>query len=61
MDDLVRLFHDPLDEASPYLLETVPPGVIAAGDVRAGVTTRVGGVAGAGALAIRFVHAVLDG
>jgi thioredoxin reductase (NADPH) len=51
----------PLRDRAPHLLETVRPGVFAAGDVRAGATNRVAGAVGDGALAIRFVHAVLDG
>ncbi len=45
----------------PYLLETVWPGVFAAGDVRAGATKRVAGAVGDGALAVRFAHQVLQG
>jgi thioredoxin reductase (NADPH) len=44
----------------PHLLETVWPGVFAAGDVRAGATQRVTGAVGDGALAVRFAHQVLD-
>jgi thioredoxin reductase (NADPH) len=51
----------PLADRPPHLLETVRPGVFAAGDVRAGATNRVAGAVGDGALAVRFVHAVLDG
>jgi thioredoxin reductase (NADPH) len=51
----------PLSDRAPHLLETVRPGVFAAGDVRAGATNRVAGAVGDGALATRFVHAVLDG
>ena len=43
----------------PHLLETVWPGVFAAGDVRAGATKRVAGAVGDGALAVRFAHEVL--
>jgi thioredoxin reductase (NADPH) len=50
----------PLSDRGPHLLETVRPGVFAAGDVRAGATNRVAGAVGDGALATRFVHAVLD-
>jgi thioredoxin reductase (NADPH) len=50
----------PIDDRPPYLLETVRPGVFAAGDVRAGATNRVAGAVGDGALAIRFAHQVLD-
>ncbi len=51
----------PLADREPHLLETVRPGVFVAGDVRAGATNRVAGAVGDGALAVRFVHAVLDG
>ena len=44
----------------PHLLETVWPGVFAAGDVRAGATKRVSGAVGDGALAVRFAHEVLQ-
>jgi thioredoxin reductase (NADPH) len=46
-------------EREPYLLETVWPGVFAAGDVRAGATKSVTGAVGDGALAVRFAHQVL--
>ena len=57
-------FHEgpcrwPLAEREPQLLETVRPGVFAAGDVRAGSTKRVAGAVGDGALAVRFAHEVL--
>jgi thioredoxin reductase (NADPH) len=44
----------------PHLLETVWPGVFAAGDVRAGATKRVAGAVSDGALAVRFAHQVLQ-
>ena len=44
----------------PHMLETVWPGVFAAGDVRAGATKRVSGAVGDGALAVRFAHQVLQ-
>jgi thioredoxin reductase (NADPH) len=47
-------------DRQPQLLETVWPGVFAAGDVRAGATKRVAGAVGDGALAVRFAHQVLD-
>jgi thioredoxin reductase (NADPH) len=47
-------------ERQPLLLETVWPGVFAAGDVRAGATKRVSGAVGDGALAVRFAHQVLQ-
>jgi thioredoxin reductase (NADPH) len=43
----------------PQLLETVRPGVFAAGDVRSGATKRVAGAVGDGALAVRFAHEVM--
>jgi thioredoxin reductase (NADPH) len=46
-------------DRQPHLLETVWPGVFAAGDVRAGATKRVAGAVGDGALAVRFAHQVL--
>ena len=50
----------PLEARPPHLLETVRPGVFAAGDVRAGAANRVAGAVGDGALTVRFVHDVLD-
>ena len=47
------------EDRAPHLLETVRPGVFAAGDVRAGATNRVAGAVGDGALAVRFVHELL--
>jgi thioredoxin reductase (NADPH) len=38
-----------------------PPGVFAAGDVRAGASNRVAGAVGDGAMVVRFAHDVLDG
>ena len=43
-------------ERSPFLLETMTPGVFAAGDVRAGAMNRVASAVGEGAMAIKFVH-----
>jgi thioredoxin reductase (NADPH) len=51
----------PAPGRNPQLLETVWPGVFAAGDVRAGATKRVAGAVGDGALAVRFAHQVLQG
>ena len=50
----------PSTDRRPHLLETVWPGVFAAGDVRAGATKRVAGAVGDGALAVRFAHQVLQ-
>jgi len=41
------------------LLETNTPGVMAAGDVRAGAMNRVASAVGEGAMAIKFVHEYL--
>ena len=49
----------PLPDREPHLLETVRPGVFAAGDVRAGASNRVAGAVGDGAMVVRFVHEVL--
>jgi thioredoxin reductase (NADPH) len=51
----------PAGDRQPLLLETVWPGVFAAGDVRAGAAKRVAGAVGDGALAVRFAHQVLQG
>jgi thioredoxin reductase (NADPH) len=51
----------PLSEREPHMLETVRPGVFAAGDVRAGASNRVAGAVGDGAMVVRFAHEVLDG
>jgi thioredoxin reductase (NADPH) len=51
----------PLQEREPHLLETVRPGVFAAGDVRSGASNRVAGAVGDGALVVRFAHDVLAG
>jgi thioredoxin reductase (NADPH) len=50
--------HWPLSRR-PYLLETSPPGVFAAGDVRAGNVKRVASSVGEGSIAISFVHQLL--
>jgi thioredoxin reductase (NADPH) len=51
----------PLADREPHLLETVRPGVFAAGDVRAGASKRVAGAVGDGAMVVRFAHDVLAG
>jgi thioredoxin reductase (NADPH) len=51
----------PLTDREPHLLETVRPGVFAAGDVRSGASNRVAGAVGDGALVVRFAHEVLEG
>lgn len=49
----------PLDR-EPYFLETNIPGVFAAGDVRHGAVRRCASAVGEGAMAVAFVHRVLD-
>jgi len=49
----------PLADREPQLLETVRPGVFAAGDVRAEASKRVAGAVGDGALAVRFAQELL--
>ena len=51
----------PLADREPHLLETVRPGVFAAGDVRSGASKRVAGAVGDGAMVVRFAHDVLAG
>jgi len=51
----------PERDRRPQLLETVWPGVFAAGDVRAGASKRVASAVGDGSLAVRFAHEVLQG
>ena len=50
----------PLGDRVPHLLETVWPGVFAAGDVRSGATKRVAGAVGDGAMAVALVHRRLE-
>jgi thioredoxin reductase (NADPH) len=50
----------PLHDREPALLETVRPGVFAAGDVRTGASNRVAGAVGDGALVVRFAHELLS-
>ncbi|HEX3737187.1 MAG TPA: FAD-dependent oxidoreductase [Solirubrobacterales bacterium] len=50
----------PLADREPALLETVRPGVFAAGDVRTGASNRVAGAVGDGALVVRFAHELLS-
>jgi thioredoxin reductase (NADPH) len=45
---------------APHLLETSLPGVFAVGDVRGGNVKRVASAVGEGAIAVAFVHQVLD-
>ncbi len=46
--------------ATPNVLETGVPGILAAGDVRAGSIKRVASAVGEGAMAVRLVYAHLD-
>jgi thioredoxin reductase (NADPH) len=52
--------HWPL-ERDPYPLETLLPGLFAAGDVRHGSTKRVAAAVGEGAMAVSLVHRFLEG
>jgi thioredoxin reductase (NADPH) len=45
---------------APFLLETSLPGVFAVGDVRSGNIKRVASAVGEGAIAVSFVHQVLQ-
>jgi thioredoxin reductase (NADPH) len=47
-------------ERAPYHLETIVPGVFAAGDVRHGSVKRVASAVGEGAMAVAFVHRYLS-
>ncbi|MDN8618078.1 NAD(P)/FAD-dependent oxidoreductase [Variovorax ginsengisoli] len=55
-----RLPGWPLDR-DPYYLETSFPGVFAIGDVRHNAVRRCAAAVGEGAMAVAFVHRVLDG
>ena len=55
-----RMHGWPLDR-DPYYLETSIPGVFAAGDVRHDAVRRCAAAVGEGAMAVAFVHRVLDG
>jgi thioredoxin reductase (NADPH) len=47
-------------ERDPFPLETTMPGVLAIGDARAGSVKRVASAVGAGSIAIRVVHRLLE-
>jgi thioredoxin reductase (NADPH) len=49
----------PLSEREPCPLETTVPGILAAGDIRAGSTKRVGFAVGDGSLAVTCVHKLI--
>lgn len=54
--DALRSNRWPLADREPCPLETTLPGVLAAGDIRAGSTKRVGFAVGDGSLAVTCVH-----
>jgi thioredoxin reductase (NADPH) len=54
--DALRSGKWPLTDREPCPLETTIPGVLAAGDIRAGSTKRVGFAVGDGSLAVTCVH-----
>ena len=54
--DALQSGHWPLKHREPCPLETTVPGILAAGDIRAGSTKRVGFAIGDGSLAVTCVH-----
>jgi thioredoxin reductase (NADPH) len=58
--DVVRSGLWPLKDRDPCPLETTIPGVLAAGDIRAGSTKRVGFAVGDGSLAVTCAHRLLS-
>jgi thioredoxin reductase (NADPH) len=54
--DALRSGRWPLNDREPCALETTVPGILAAGDIRAGSTKRVGFAVGDGSLAVTCVH-----
>ncbi len=54
--DALRSGRWPLKDREPCALETTLPGILAAGDIRAGSTKRVGFAVGDGSLAVTCVH-----
>jgi thioredoxin reductase (NADPH) len=54
--DALRCGKWPLKDREPCPLETTVPGILAAGDIRAGSTKRVGFAVGDGSLAVTCVH-----
>jgi thioredoxin reductase (NADPH) len=54
--DAFRSGSWPLKDREPCALETTIPGILAAGDIRAGSTKRVGFAVGDGSLAVTCVH-----
>jgi len=58
--DALRTGRWPLTDRDPCPLETTMPGVLAAGDVRAGSTKRVGFAVGDGSLAVTCTHHLMS-
>jgi thioredoxin reductase (NADPH) len=58
--DVVRSGRWPRTDRDPCPLETTLPGVLAAGDIRAGSTKRVGFAVGDGSLAVTCAHRLLS-
>jgi len=58
--DVVRSGAWPRTDRDPCPLETTLPGVLAAGDIRAGSTKRVGFAVGDGSLAVTCAHRLLS-
>jgi thioredoxin reductase (NADPH) len=58
--DVVRSGLWPLKDRDPCPLETTLPGILAAGDIRAGSTKRVGFAVGDGSLAVTCAHRLLS-
>ena len=54
--DAAHSGHWPLKDREPCPLETTVPGILAAGDIRAGSTKRVGFAVGDGSLAVTCAH-----
>jgi thioredoxin reductase (NADPH) len=54
--DALKSGRWPLQDREPCPLETTVPRVLAAGDIRAGSTKRVGFAVGDGSLAVTCVH-----
>jgi thioredoxin reductase (NADPH) len=57
--DALRCGRWPLKDREPCPLETTIPGILAAGDIRAGSTKRVGFAVGDGSLAVTCVHRLI--
>jgi thioredoxin reductase (NADPH) len=58
--DVVRSALWPRRDRDPCALETTVPGILAAGDVRAGSIKRVGFAVGDGSLAVTCAHRLLS-